>query len=175
MHVTVRDMPPTVPPVRRADGPHLVFFGVDSRRELRRRAAAAARGVRFVPRRAWTEDPGTPRRPLLGGGPPVGLWYWRGTADDFVAQASQVLLHFIHPLIARRLPFCLGFPFGPEVLEPTSLTICTEATLDLEDIGRLLRGAGPPPPAAASRRAASGPRRSAHSSRSTSQSVLRSS
>lgn len=163
MHVTVRDMPPTVPPVRRADGPHLVFFGVDSRRELRRRAAAAAPGVRFVPRRAWTEDPGTPRRPLLGGGPPVGLWYWRGTADDFVAQASRVLLRFIHPLIARRLPFCLGFPFGPEVLEPTSLTICTEATLDLEDIGRLLRGAGPPLPAAAScrptprRRPAAGP------------------
>ena len=99
-----------------APSPRLVFFGVTGRRDLAQRAAAAAPGVRYAARRQWTEDPGEPHRTLLGGESPVGLWCWKGTAEEFEAQAAAVLLRFVHPLLARELPYCLGFPFGPELL-----------------------------------------------------------
>ena len=137
-------------------GPRLVFFDVPGRRDLAQRAAAAAPGTRFASRRSWTEDPGEPRRTLLGGDAPVGLWYWKGSAEEFAVQAGDVLLRLIHPLVARDLPFCLGFSFGAEELEPRSLGIGEAAALDLEDIGRLLCPADPasgpvtpPPPAPA--------------------------
>jgi DNA helicase-2/ATP-dependent DNA helicase PcrA len=142
-----------------------VFFHLSSRRDLARRAAAAAPGARFSSRRSWIRDPGEPRRPLLGGEPTVGLWFWADTADEFVAQAGIVLLRLVHPLVARGLPYCLGFPFGPELLAPRTATVGDTAALDLEDIGRLLgvvagdggraapgippRPAGAPVPAAA--------------------------
>ena len=155
-------------------GPRLVFFDVQSHRDLAQRAAAAAPGVRFASRRSWTDDPGEPRRSLLGGGAPVGLWHWRGTTEEFAAQAGDILLRFVHPLLARELPFCLGVAFGAEALEPRSLGIGEAAALDLEDIGRLLLTAAaapasgsagapaPPSPAAPARpgsplRPASGP------------------
>ena len=119
-------------------GPRLVYFDVPRRRDLAQRAAAAAPGVRFASQRSWTEDPGEPRRPLLGGEAPVGVWFWKGTAEEFAAQAADVLLRFVHPLVARGLPFCLGFSFGPEALAPRSLGIGEAVALDLEDIGRLL-------------------------------------
>ena len=135
-------------------GPRLVFFDVPGRRDLAQRAAAAAPGIRFASRRSWTEDPGEPRRTLLGGDAPVGLWYWKGTAEEFAAQAGDVLLQLIHPLVARDLPFCLGFSFGAYELEPRSLGVGEAGALDLEDIGRLLcpadQASGPvaPPPLA---------------------------
>lgn len=125
-------------PAAAAAGPSLVFFGVSSRRDLAQRAAAAAPGVRFTARRDWTGDPGEPGRALLGGDPPVGLWFWKGTPAEFAAQAADVLLRFIHPLIGRGLPFCIGFPFGDAMLAPRSLDVGEAAALDLEDIGRLL-------------------------------------
>jgi DNA helicase-2/ATP-dependent DNA helicase PcrA len=149
--------------------PRLVFFDVSDRRDLAQRAAAAAADVRFAPQRSWTDDPGEPRRPLLGGEPPVGLWLWKGTAEELAAQAGDVLLRFVHPLIARGAPFCLGFPFGPEALAPGSLGVGEASRLDLEDIGRLLgaatevstplRPASPPAPSTAvpATRPASGP------------------
>ena len=125
-------------------GPRLVFFDVGGRRDLAQRAAAAAPGVRFKVRGAWTRDPGEPRRPLLGDRePPVGLWLWRGTREQLTEQAATVLLRFVHPLIARGLPYCLGFPFGAEVFAPRRLSFGDAAALDLEDIGRLL-GVGRP-------------------------------
>ena len=141
-------------------GPRLVFFDVPSRRDLAQRAAAAAPGVRFASRHSWTEDPGEPRRSLLGGDAPIGLWHWKGTAEEFAAEAGDVLLRFVHPLVAREAPFCLGFSFGAEALEPRSLGIGEVAALDLEDIGRLLRPVASPdsapvaPPSSASARLA---------------------
>jgi len=140
-----------------AAGPRLVVFDVPRRRDLAQRAAPAAPGVRFASRRSWTDDPGDPRRPLLGGVPAVGLWHWSGTAEELAAQAGDVLLRFVHPLVGRGLPFCLGFSFGEDVFEPRSLAVGDAAGLDLEDIGRLLRAAahrsaaGAAPPAAGSR------------------------
>ena len=130
----------TIAPDIPAPAPRLVFFQVENRRDLARRAAAAAPGVRFSSRRDWAEDPGEPRRALLGGEPGVGLWYWGGTADELAATASAVLLRLVHPLLARGLPYCLGFSFGPEVLAPRPAQVGETAALDLEDIGRLLAG-----------------------------------
>ena len=129
------------PPDAAATGPRLLCFDVSGRRDLAQRAAAAAHGGRFAARHSWTEDPGEPRRSLLGGDPPVGLWHWKGTAEEFAAQATDVLLRFVHPLVARDLPFCIGFSFGAEVLAPRSLGVGEAAALDLEDIGRLLGAA----------------------------------
>lgn len=123
--------------------PRLVFFHVHSRRELERRAAAGAPGVRFSHRRDWTEDPGEPRRSVFGGEPGAGLWHWSGTAEEFSSAAGAVLLRLVHPLLARGLPYCLGFPFGPEHLAPRATRVGETAALDLEDIGRLL-GVWPP-------------------------------
>ncbi len=49
-----------------------------------------------------------------------------------------MLLRLVHPLLARGLPYCLGFSFGPEVLAPRPAQVGETAGLDLEDIGRLL-------------------------------------
>ena len=72
-------------PAAATTGPRLLFFNVPGRRDLVQRAAAAAPGVRFAARRSWTEDPGEPRRSLLGGDPPVGLWHWKGPAEELGA------------------------------------------------------------------------------------------
>ena len=132
-------VPAAAPPASvKPTSPRLVFFGVTGRRDLAQRAAAAAPGVRLATRRSWTEDPGAPHRPLLGGGPPVGLWLWSGTGEQFTEQANAVLLRLVHPLLARDLPYCLGFSFGPELFAPRGAAVGDAAALDLEDIGRLL-------------------------------------
>ncbi len=136
--------PPLEPATPAAKQPGLVFFGVPSRRGLARLAAAAAPGVRFASRRNWTEAPAEPRRTLFGGEPAAGLWYWSGSREEFEARATEILLRLVHPLVARSLPYCLGFPFGAEVLVPRSLAVGDSARLDLEDIGRLLKESGRP-------------------------------
>lgn len=70
-------------------GPRLLYFNVSGRRELARRAATAAPGVRWSYRRSWRDDPGEPRRGIFGGAPAVGLWYWAGGADELAAQAGE--------------------------------------------------------------------------------------
>jgi len=141
------------------ESPRLLFFGVTSRRDLAQRAAAAAPGARFSPRRSWTDDPGPPRRLLRGGRDArVGLWFWSGTPESLQAQATAVLLRLVHPLVAGGLPYCMGFPFGPEAFAPRSLAFGDATSLDLEDIGRLLgvgcaetaRRGSPAPPEAGS-------------------------
>ena len=96
------------------DGPRLVCFDVRGRRDLARRAAAAAPGVRFAWRLSWTDDPGEPGAfPLVSRRrPAAGLWFWSGTVEQLAAQARAVLLGFVHPLVARGVPYCVGFPFG---------------------------------------------------------------
>ena len=50
----------------------------------------------------------------------------------------------MHPLVARGLPYRIGFPFDAGVFAPPSLSVAERARLDLEDIGVLLReGPGP--------------------------------
>jgi DNA helicase II / ATP-dependent DNA helicase PcrA len=132
------DPAPALPLPAHPASPRLVFFGVTGRRDLARRAAAAASGARFAVRRSWTEDPGEPRRPLLGGDAPVGLWLWSGTDAEFAEQAGGVLLRLVHPLLARGLPYCLGFPFGPGIFAPRGATVGDVSALDVEDVGRLL-------------------------------------
>ena len=125
----------------RAAGPtpqRLVFFEVRGRRDLAQRAAAALPGLRFAWRRSWTRDPGAPRPSLLGGAPKVGLWLWPDTEQQFAEQATALLLGFVHPLLGRDLPCCLGFPFAAAVFAPRPLGVGDTAALDLEDIGRLL-------------------------------------
>ena len=80
----------------------------------------------------------------------MGLWFWSGSADELVADAKSILLHFVHPLIARRLPYCLGFPFGADVFAPAQLGVGDMARLDVEDIGALL-GVTPARPASLGR------------------------
>ena len=132
-------------------GPRLAFFDVRGRRDLARRAAQAAPGVRFAWRRDWTADPAAACHGLSAKPRDVaGMWLWEGSADDFAAQAGAVLLRFVHPLVARGLPCCLGFPFGEELFAPRALGLHEAALLDLEDIGRLLGvGAGRDAPPAA--------------------------
>ena len=116
----------------------LVFFEVQGRRDLSRRAAAARPSASFVARRSWTEDPGAPREGRWSGRERVGLWLWRGTADDLHAMANDVLLGLIHPLVARGLPFCFGFPFAADLFSRRPVAVDEAARLDLEDIGVLL-------------------------------------
>ena len=158
--------------VRQADGawaagaPPLVFCGVTGRRDLAQRAAAAAPGARFLWRRSWFDDPGEQRtreRRQSARGAPVSLWLWNDSEEALLARANDVLLRFVHPLVARGLPCCIGFPFAAEVfarrpLEPTDM-----ARLDLEDIGALL-GIHAPAPASAQTgvRGAARARREAH-------------
>jgi len=128
-------MTPTANNIAQNRGPHLVLFGVRSRREAARRLTAAnpAAGTRY--RRSWTSPPGT--RPDR-----VGVWYWRGGEDDLRACANEVLLRFVHPLVAGGLPYCVGFPFDEALFAPRPLGVDDAHQLDFEDIGALLL-AGP--------------------------------
>ena len=84
-------------------------------------------------------DPGETAGGLFGRSrDAVGMWLWEATAEEFVARATAVLLRFVHPLTARALPYCLGFPFGRSLFAPSALGLHEAARLDLEDIGRLL-------------------------------------
>jgi len=128
------DTPPAPPPL-----PRLLFFDVQGRRDLARRAAEAAPEARFAWRRDWTADPGAASHGLLGRSrDAAGMWLWEGSAEDFTARASAVLLQLVHPLMARGLPYCLGFSFAASLLTPRALGLHERALLDLEDLGRLL-------------------------------------
>ena len=127
------DAPPPHP------GPRIVLFGVPGRRDLARRAAQAAPGVRFAWRRDWTSAPSAaPHGPFARAHGTAGMWLWEGSAADFAARAEAVLLRFVHPLVAGGLPYCVGFPFEESLLAPRRLGLHERASLDLEDIGRLL-------------------------------------
>ena len=126
--------------------PRIVFCDVTGRRDLAQRAAAAAPGARFVWRRSWLDDPGERRvraRRESSRRAPVGMWLWGGTEDEFLARSNDVLLRFVHPLVARGLPYCIGFPFAADVFARRPLEPTDTARLDGEDIGLLLgvRGA----------------------------------
>jgi len=129
-----------------AAAPRIVFCDVTGRRDLAQRAAAAFPGSRFVWRRSWLEDPGE-RRARAGHRSArrvaVGMWLWSGAEEELLARANDVLLRFVHPLMARGLPYCIGFPFAAEVFARRPLGPADSARLDLEDIGALLgvRGA----------------------------------
>ncbi|MBE3031722.1 MAG: UvrD-helicase domain-containing protein, partial [Actinobacteria bacterium] len=71
------------------------------------------------------------------------MWLWSGTEEELLARANDVLLGFVHPLVARGLPYCIGFPFAAEVFARGPLGPADTARLDLEDVGALLgvRGA----------------------------------
>jgi DNA helicase-2/ATP-dependent DNA helicase PcrA len=129
-----------------AAAPRIVFCDVTGRRDLARRAAAAFPGSRFAWRRAWLDDPGE-RRARTGRGSarrvPVGMWLWSGAEEDLLTRANDVLLRFVHPLVARGLPYCIGFPFAADAFARRPLDPTDTARLDLEDVGALLgvRGA----------------------------------
>ena len=128
-------------PLGSAAPPRLVFCAVTGRKDLAQRAAAASPGARFVWRRSWRDDPGE-RRPRAGRqsgrGVPVGMWLWTGSQDELLADANEVLLRFVHPLMARGLPYCIGFPFAADAFARRPLSPADTARLDLEDIGVLL-------------------------------------
>src|SRR5665647_3213658 len=101
-----------------AAAPRIVFCEVTGRRDLAQRAAAAFPGSRFVWRRSWLEDPGERRaraRRRSTRRVPVGMWLWSGAEEELLARANDVLLRFVHPLVARGLPYCIGFPFAADV------------------------------------------------------------
>ena len=119
----------------------VVLCEVRDRRDLAQRAAAAFPGRHLVWRRSWNDDPGEPRvrkGQEAARDASVGMWLWQGTEGELLGRAGEVLLRFVHPLLARRLPCCLGFPFPAEVFAPRPLRIGDTSRLDLEDIGLLL-------------------------------------
>ena len=149
-----------------AAAPKIVYFDVRGRRDLAQRAAAAFPGSHFATRRSWLEDPGE-RRARAGRRSarrvPVGMWLWNGTEEELLARANDVLLRFVHPLVARGVPYCIGFPFAAGVFARRPLGPGETARLDLEDVGALLgvRGASLEADQAGARRAARR-RRAAH-------------
>jgi DNA helicase II / ATP-dependent DNA helicase PcrA len=136
-----RDAAPQADGDGAAVAPRIVFCDVTGRRDLAQRAAAAFPGSRFVWRRSWLADPGE-RRAHAGHRStrrvPVGMWLWSGAEEELLARANDVLLRFVHPLVARGLPYCIGFPFTADVFARRPLGPADSARLDLEDIGALL-------------------------------------
>src|SRR5665647_77821 len=124
-----------------AAAPRIVFCDVTGRRSSLRQLAARGPGSRFVWRRSWLEDPGE-RRARAGRRSarrvPVGMWLWSGAEEELLARANHVLLRFVHPLVARGLPYCIGFPFAADVFARRPLGPADTTRLDLEDVGALL-------------------------------------
>jgi superfamily I DNA/RNA helicase len=129
----------------------MVLFNVTSARELAARCGELDPGARYSRRRSWVADPGAGDKGLLArltrfaghseqrpARPATGVWFWERGEDELLAQANAILLQFVHPLVARGLPYRVGFPFGPDVFAPRSLNVAERAWLDLEDIGALL-------------------------------------
>jgi len=121
-----------------SSAPRLQLFEVEGRRQIKAFLAAAHPGVRFARERAWTAPP----RRREGRG---GLWIWRDGEDELRAQATSVLLRFVHPLVASGAPYCVAWPFAEDVFAPRALAPGDGAALDLEDIGALLSGRSPLP------------------------------
>ena len=135
----------------------MVLFNVASARELAARCAKLDPGARYARRRSWVADPGAGGEGLLArlgkhagprqerrACPATGVWFWESSEEELLARANAILLQFVHPLVARGLPYRIGFPFDAGVFAPPSLSVAERARLDLEDIGVLLReGPGP--------------------------------
>jgi len=117
-------------------GPRLQLFEVEGRRELRTVLRAAHPEVRFAPVRRWAAAPRARRGR-------VGLWQWRGTEEELRAEATTILLRFVHPLVAGGDPYCVAWPFPAAVFAPRPLAPGDTAALDLEDIATLLSGRRP--------------------------------
>src|SRR5665811_1630449 len=66
------------------------------------------------------------------------MWLWSGAEEELLARANDVLLRFVHPLVARGLPYCIGFPFAADVFARRPLGPADTTRLDLEDVGALL-------------------------------------
>jgi len=130
--------------------PRLQLFGVEGRRQVKALLAAAHPGVRFAHERAWAAPPQARRRR-------AGLWLWRDGEEELRAQATSVLLQFVHPLVASGAPYCVAWPFAPDVFAPRALAPGDGAALDLEDIGALLSGLRPPSAGSARASAPAGP------------------
>lgn len=138
-----------------------VQFDVANARALRRRYRRLNPGARVVRAHSWNlaadvVDGGvlerlahrcrrTSRSPAAA----TTLWYWEDDAIALRAQARDLLLRFVHPLVAGDRPYCIGFPFAAAVLEPRSLTLPDRADLDLEDLGTLLTSGATPAAATA--------------------------
>ncbi len=113
------------------DGLREVLCDVSGRRELVRRLRAAHPGMRFSVRRSF-DVAAQPRRGR------VGVWLWRGSDEQVRTQATELLLRFVHPLVASGQAFCVAWPFGVDVFARRRLGLRESAALDLEDIGALL-------------------------------------
>jgi len=148
-------MPPDRPDIRAVSlssgrgpqlscGPHpplstglrLQLFDARGRKQVKAFLAAAHPGVHFARERAWTAPP----RRREGRG---GLWLWRDGEEELRAQATSVLLGFVHPLVASGAHYCVAWPFAEDVFAPRALAPGDGAALDLEDIGALLSGQSP--------------------------------
>lgn len=141
----------------------VVLFDVPTARELAARCRRLNPGARISRQRSWLDDPGETRDGLFArlagfagrrrhppAPPKTRLWFWESGEEELLAQANIILLRFVHPLVARGLPYCIGFPFSSTVFERQPLSLAERARLDLEDIGVLLREGGrsvPPLPA----------------------------
>ncbi len=128
-----------------------LFFDITDARELRRRYRHLNPGARVMVMRSWRESehhaqPGLMSRlgDLLWAGSDrsavAGLWFWSNGEEELRAQGRDVLLKFVHPLVASGRQFCVGFPFPADVVAPAALTLAARDRLDLEDIGLLLGG-----------------------------------
>src|SRR5664280_2267917 len=121
-----------------SSGPRLQLFHVEGHRQVKAFLAAAHPGVRFARERAWTAPP-------RARGARAGLWLWRDGEEELRAQATSVLLNFVHPLVASGAPYCVAWPFAEDVFASRALVPGDGAALDLEDIGALLSGRRPLP------------------------------
>ena len=105
----------------------MVLFNVASARELAARCAKLDPGARYARRRSWVADPGAGGEGLLArlanhagprqerrACPATGVWFWESSEEELLARANAILLHFVHPLVARGLPYRIGFPFDAE-------------------------------------------------------------
>lgn len=134
----------------RPPGPRLQLFEVGGGRELKARLAVAHPGVRFARERVWTAPPREHRGR-------AGLWFWSQSDEELRAQATRILLGFIHPLVAGGASYCVAWPFAADVFAPRPLAPGDVSALDLEDIGALL--SGPRQPLARTARFAGAPPR----------------
>lgn len=72
---------------------------------------------------------------------PVPVWLWDGDAGSLRATATEVLRRLVFPITHSPGSFCLSFPFPALALAAQPLSMAAAASLDVEDIGRLLDGA----------------------------------
>jgi len=110
--------------------PRLAIFDAPDRPQLLTSLADVLPGSRFEVHESWVSDPGDSDA--------VGVWHWALPAEVLASQASKILREFVHPLIARGVPYVVAFGFPQSMLTRTSLAAPSVAGLDLEDVAALL-------------------------------------